>query len=348
MTLIFTEGFDHQSTKNDLLGPFSIVSGVARFVPGQYGGQAVSLQQTSSYGVGYPVLERYVPTGTGGTLGFAFMITPPAAPSTFPPGNIYIGFGDNSSAYQFVVTLNYTGFVSLSVGAARSLTAMYSIGVWNFCEIQGILNTTTGAVTVKINGVNAISLAGIRTSTGLNTLTNVSWAYVSTYGGTGLIDDVYFCDLNGVAPYDNFLGRCHITTVFPTGPGSNTSFTPNNPNNANWQSVDETNLDGDVTYNTASNVSSIDTFVATPPSGLTSQSIILAVEPKVAVRKDDTLDRQMQTYLISSSVVQGGPAYDLSQNYVFMTDIATVDPATGVAWTLGGLTSLQFGYNILV
>jgi hypothetical protein len=353
MTLIFTEGFDHQSKPSDMLAQFGVVTGVTGFATGRFGGQAAVLAQTFTNPV--LMLERFLPLGlNGGTLGFAFCFTPaPPAPSLQLPGIIKVGFGDLASSHQFTVTLNPSGFVAVGtqvpLGASgTSQTAMYQVGTWAYCEIGGVMDTVNGSITVKINGVNAVSVAGVKTSSDASTLSNINWLYNRNFNGspTALIDDVYFCDMNGAAPYNTFLGGCHINTILPTANGTYSTFTPSSPNNANWQSVHETILDGDSTYNTSSNVGNKDTFVAT--TAFTSSDVILAIQTKVAVRKDDTVDRQMQTYLKSGITEVGGASYDLTQAYLYMADVYVNDPATQASWTAGGVNALEFGYNILV
>jgi hypothetical protein len=348
MTLLLTEGFDHQATNLNLANQFTVVSGVKAFVAGRFGGRAASLQPTNNMSQGPRLC--YAPANiNSGTVGFGFQINP--ASSSQPPGSILVCFGNTTHPTLVTITLAAaTGLVTatapVSLGTAGvSQSAMFQSGLWNFCEIQTVLDEVAGAITVQINGVNAISVANVKTTTVAPVLDLITWGFVAGNGGTGYIDDVYFCDLNGAAPFNTFLGGCHINTVFPAAPGTYAQFTPNNPNNTNWFGVSDAVMDGDLTYNTASNVGTKDTF--TSAAAFLPTANILAVQPKSAVRQDDTNARQMQTYVKSGSTEQGGATYTMNQTYLYMADIYVNDPATGLPWTSAGVNALEFGYNIV-
>jgi hypothetical protein len=286
---------------------------------------------------------------SSGTLGFGFQISAPPSPSTQAASSLYLYFGNTANANLISVQLNgatgiATATTAVALGTAGvSQGAVFSAGLWNFCEIQAVIHPTNGAITVQINGVNALSVSGVKTTAASSVLSLINWCFGNA--GTCYIDDVYFCDLNGTAPFNTFLGGCHINTLFPSAPGTYTQFTPNNPNNSNWMGASDPILDGDMTYNTASNVGTKDTFVSA--AAFLPAVTILAVQPKSAVRQDDTVARQMQTYLKSGSTELGGAPYQMTQSYNFMTDLYINDPATGLPWTSAGVNALEFGYNIV-
>jgi hypothetical protein len=352
MTLLFTEGFDHYTNPGDLASLFSQTNGCNGFAPGRYGGFSASLARNVSGGLG-PLLTHAIPPGTNAlTIGFAFQIVPPLV-ATQPAGSIIVCFWDQTVP-QFSVALTAAGFVAVNKGYSAAANAsslgvsqisVFGLSQWYYCEIQGTVDLVNGAVTANINGVNAVSFAAQKTQAAkTNLISAISFSYATTYTSQACVDDFYCCDLNGSAPYNTFLGMCHVQTVYPSGPGTYTQFTPSNPNNANWQSVSEVSMDGDFSYNTASIVGTKDTFISS--SNFKPSDTILSVQPKVSTRQDDTAARQIQTY-IKSSTEQGGTPITLTGTYQIAVDMYTANPATGAAWTSDAVNTLEFGYNIV-
>ncbi len=347
MTLLMTEGFDHQGAAVQMKGQFPNVSGVKAFVGGRFGGNAISLAGSSSQTTSSPKLQWQTPPGETTTsliVGFAYNITP-AATGTQPPGNLVIGFGYGTATSPVTVTINPTSGVITTAPNGASQTPVYVAGLWSFCEIQIIMSASNGSITVQNDGVTAVSLTGVSVeSSTANTLVDmVTWSFVGS-SGTCYIDDMYICDTTG-SVFNTFLGGCHINTIFPTA-SITCGFTPSNPNSAgqNWNMVSEPAMDGDATYNTASNVGVYDTF-----SGLANLDVadtVLAVQTKTAVRQDDSAVRAMQNILISNGVQAYGVPDTLTQNYTFITDIFVNDPATSLAWQPAAVNALQWGYNI--
>lgn len=369
MALIFTEGFDHQLNATDLGTLFSSTAGWASFPNGRYTGKACAITSTATAASGTTTilstalpLTKTLPTSyNAGVLGLAFYVP------TTGVGYGYVQFQDTTTGTtqnHFTVVLDFTtakvGYIYLCTGTfasvftyssgvviankiSTSLSGVFTAGTWNYLEVQGSIGTA-GSCTVRINGVNAVAVSSVALQSG-----GVSSFNQISLGGvvapvTFLIDDMYFCDSSGASPFNSFLGSCHIKTVFPNAAGSYTGFASSGTG-ANWSNVSESAMDGDTSYNVASAVGTKDTFLWT--GNLDTASVVLAVQPKAAVRMDDTNARQMQTYLRSGTTEVGGAAITLLPSYSYATDIYINDPNTGTSWTPAAVNSLEFGYNIV-
>jgi len=359
MSLIFMDGFDTYNTVSDLLaGSFSTES-AAGYVAGRTSpGRAVNLGGSNGYG--YITKTGFINTSVRTiTLGFAASMS--ATTGNGP--NLQVSFLDQSGSYYFTVTLASNGTIYAGSNAPGALSSGYGTslgtpvsdnksGNWHYVELQAVSGPSLScSFTMRYDGVNVLanrnlSFLGNQGWDGFQITTNGTIA--NSTAGTGLlthIDDLYFCDDQGTnVSYNTFLGVCSIQTLFPTSAGTYTEFSPVPTNNQNWQNVSEASEDGDMTYNAASNVGAKDTFKSN--SSFTVSQTILAVQPKILVRQDDTATRAMQTYLKSGTTEQGGTAQTLTTTYQYDSDIYINDPHTSTSWTGNGVNNLEFGYNI--
>lgn len=121
---------------------------------------------------------------------------------------------------------------------------------------------------------------------------------------------------------------------------------------ANWNAVTEAPPDGDSSYNSSSTVGNVDRFSGTAaPATMTG---IIGIAPIICSRKDDAGTRSMQLTIKSGSTaadsgvdqVQGSTYayYGMGANGV--PALFTIDPSTGVAWVVGGVNAVKFGYKV--
>src|SRR5208282_249988 len=95
-----------------------------------------------------------------------------------------------------------------------SANNVWASGVYNYLEIWPVINSSSGSVTVNVNGVTVASVTGANTQ---NTA-NASWdvlTFTSQNAGTFLLDDLYYADTTvgaGTYPCDSFLGDSRVDT----------------------------------------------------------------------------------------------------------------------------------------
>lgn len=213
----------------------------------------------------------------------------------------------------------------------------------NHYEAEVTINSTTGTVTVWLNGASSAVL----TLTGKNTQATTNATYnVTGYG--------YFSSgFPGIssAQYDDFivrsgsgqLGDARCIYSAATVAGTNADWTP--LSSTNVSNINETNPNDDTSYNSTLTVNAIDSFTsAALPSGLTT---ILAVCPTFYARKDDASSHTLASYLKSSSATSVGTAKSLIATYARFQEIVALDPNTTAAWTVSGANAAERGYKLI-
>lgn len=135
-----------------------------------------------------------------------------------------IGFGINGSGLPTIVRANVAaptavGHVTLWTGAealpADALNGT-SGSLWMHFQLKALLQATaTGTVELRINGVTVASLTDVVT-TDFQTRVFDGWA-IGGAARTLHMDDLWFCDGTGPAPFNDFLGPARVRRVALTG-----------------------------------------------------------------------------------------------------------------------------------
>ena len=155
-------------------------------------------------------------------------------------GMLYVGYngGAGTPANQNEVSTGY----------------IVRLNNWVYIECQVVTSTTAGQITVRANGSQVYQSPA---NLNLGYANADTWAVGNfTLGipsarriNTNLnVDDLYICDQQPGA--SGFLGDISVVPLLPNGAGSSTQFAIGGsaPAATNWQSVDETPPDDDVTY----------------------------------------------------------------------------------------------------
>lgn len=126
----------------------------------------------------------------------------------------------NPSTGKFRVTSTAGGGSGWPVD--QTSTTVYNAGFWYFVEMKVIVNGTTGAVVLKINGNEEINVTNKNTQVTGNTYSN-TFAFVRT-GFTGRygLDDIYILDsVSSVNPPNNdFLGDVRVEKLVASAAGN--------------------------------------------------------------------------------------------------------------------------------
>jgi hypothetical protein len=212
--------------------------------------------------------------------------------------------------------------------------------VWVFLEVGAKIDSSTGSVEVRVNGVTVASVSGINTKSTANVwFDNVK---LSTNFGNLPIDNFYYNDATGSAPYNGFLGDFRVDSILPEA-DSAVQFTP--LANANWQEVSEVAMDSDASYNYSSTPGDQDLF---DMGALDSHDAsVLAVQITGAFRKDDAGDRSIKNAVKSGGTTAYGavdPLYD--GFYAYYSDVFVQDPNTSAAWALSAVNAMKAGYKV--
>ena len=242
------EGFDYEGSSYGLQNGVVLLN----VLPGTYKPQFnVSIASSSSrWGTGsYAAITNnpgpFTPNIFGFVVPFSTTVSEVylgASISITGGTSAYIGFYDVSTGIvQFAVVINSYGVVSPQIGNISqpvinsTLSSPFSYG-WNHVEIHG-LTGSSGAITVKINGVAIYSGTGLNilplvdgygNTIGSNAgnISGVVFGNLNSQSGTVYVDDVYACSTSG-SINNSFLGDVRVEHSVVSGTGSHAAFTPN-------------------------------------------------------------------------------------------------------------------------
>ena len=308
---------------------------------GRFGGQSATIPASGNL--------RYDVTGNPVTavVGAAFYLnsTPSAAiqiveliESAVP--NVQVGVGLDTNRRLIV----YRGSVSTVLATG---TTVLPNGAWTYIEFKAKVDPTTGTYEVRINGLATpeLSATGQNTRNSSNSFLTGFRLLVSANAISCRFDDIYFLDTTGSAPLNDFLGETRVQTLWPTGAGASTQWTPSV--GSNWQNVDDGNggnMDSDTTYNSSATVGQIDSFALQDLSGTPT---VYSVAMTWDARKDDAAARQVRSRLKSGATIANGTTQTMGSSFAGSRDVWDTDPATGVAWTSSGVNALEAGYEMI-
>lgn|SRR5262245_57598354 len=333
MTLLGFNGFEHKSV---LQRPGSTQTQF-NYIAGRFGGSG-SLFSGSS------------------TQTFAQTITPVTGP-------FVIGMAYQSNALN-------TGRIQLSGGGALHLTlsvnsvtrgwelfrgdtngtllaasqvGIFQATVWYYVELKATINDTTGTAIARINGQEIINFTGDTRNAG--TAQVDTWTFTHPASGSGQqdwVDDLYYLDTNGAAPYNDFLGDVKVETLVPNGSGFYTQFTPST--GSNWQCVDE--LPAVTTdYVGSATIGNRDTYAHTDL--VTTSATILALQPMATALASDAGGANIKAIARNpSGTIRAGTSSPLSATATLvMGGVQTVDP-DNAAWTVASINAAEFGVEV--
>jgi hypothetical protein len=248
---------------------------------------------------------------------------------------------------------NASGFIELRLGTTAGTivatsTDSISADTWYHIKITWTIHDSTGSVEVFVNGTKTdwIDYSG-DTRNG----TPSTWDRVSLYGSGGITSffkDFILIDGDTSTDPENVVtdvtGTPVVGCVWPeTGDGTHADWTPSSGSD-NGAMVDETNQDGDTTYNESTTAGHIDTFNF-PALSVTGS--ILGVQITNTVRKTDAGSRTIAAAAyLSSSDYSGGNA-NIDQAYFMYSKVWAQNPDTSADWAIAEIDAGEFGINLI-
>lgn len=341
MALLFVDGFDHYTTAEITKKWSGAVNATIAATSGRRGGGAY-LSSWMSY------ISKTLPS-TYSTLivGAAFYSTHSGTQ------NVSIIELREGATTHFTLSLDttvrklkiYRGTTSGTL-LATSNTSL-NASVWYHIEMKVVINDTTGAATIKINGVTDSGLTLTNTDTRNGGTTGlIDTIYIT--GGTQVsgqtyLDDFYVCDTSGSTNND-FLGDCRIDTLYPDGAGNYTEFTSSN--GANYTAVNKT-TPANTPYVYSSNSGFRDSYSFSNLVSTGSDNVY-AVQVNAYITKDDAGTREASTIARANSVDANGVSTGLStSSFAFLSQVYETDPSAN-NWTQTSVNSAEFGVRVSV
>ena len=213
----------------------------------------------------------------------------------------------------------------------------FPYNTWLLIEVYALINDSTGAIIVKINGIETVNFSGDTRNGGTSGVIDGI-----RFGRTATPNDVngpYWDDL--VIDDSEWIGNTAILGLSPSGAGSNTNWTPSA--GSNYQTVDEVPA-SDADYNAVNSVDQIDTF-AMGDLPFSPESI-KAVQVSVRAQKEGASTPQnIAPTVKSGSTTDSGADQALETSFRAHSKIWPTDPDTASAWTESGVNALEAGYK---
>jgi hypothetical protein len=249
-----------------------------------------------------------------------------------------------NNTVKVAITLNTDGSISHPFGRTPANTLPQND--WFFFEIGITISATAGVLIIRCNEQDVVNESGVNTNGG-NT-SNVFFNQITTAlnpNTSCAIDNLYFTDATGAAPYNGFLGVKGVYARRVSAAGSIAQFTSSS-GNPNYE-----NLVGNpgTVYNGSDTVGQTDRFLFGPlPSNVTS---VYGIQLTGVYALQGIVGHTIQQSIESGGTVENGTSflspYALSQNEFYFTDDPIVyDPSTGLQFTLSAMTALQAGYTL--
>jgi hypothetical protein len=208
--------------------PDTVTSNLVRFFPnaGSYsriiGGVSVQVAGTPSS-----------PVNTTRAISFINGSTGNMNTST----RIQVGIGFDVTNFEVVV---YRGTTEIG----RSSPGVFALDTWYRLEWDITFNDTTGAVTLKLNGGDIVTLTSVDTNNALSNLCNgIRLNHFNQSNGNIFLwyDDLVLMDTTG-SRLNGFIGDCRIDRLAPTADVS-TALTGTGTGAGNWDRLDDVGID---------------------------------------------------------------------------------------------------------
>ena len=339
MALRFIDGFDHYTTRDQLLYKYNTAGSSSYVVLDdgrRAGSQAVRLYAGSGY-----IVKSFDEQATW-VAGVALKL------DALPTGNgAVFMFLDVGGDAQACLCISSTGALILKRGSTSGITLATSdealqAGKWYYVEGKITIANSGGTFSARINGRECASYTGD---------TRYSTSYekanaIKMYGMPSAVkiwyDDLYICDGTG-SSHNDYLGDVRVDTLFPSAAGNATEFTPTGSAN-NWENVDDTSPDEDTSYNASDTAGQKDSFGFSDLSALSST--VLGVQANMLVRKDDAGTRILRSLIRTGGTDYEGSDLSLADSYTNLTQIWMQNPSTAAAWTEAEVNAAEFGYKV--
>jgi len=331
MAVVFMEGFDHlsaaQVTIKGWAAALNAVGTGATFTRFNSGQSGRFVNARSDVSLGGPTYSTLF-------CGFAFYLTAVTSADT----HFYMrGAGTNvlrmtlivSGADRFLRLINSAG-TTLATGTTNIV-----VNTWYHAVIKCVVNASTGAVELRLNGSSSAEMSASSVNTGS---TNIDTLSFETGNSQQMyVDDIYCNDTTGSSPTNDWMGDCRIETLMPNGNGANTAWT------GVYTDWDDPLLhDGDTTFVSSSTPGDRETSTLADLVGTATS--VYAVQTNLISRKDDAGTRTIAPVIrISSTDYDGTTTAGLTASYLDYRQIYDRLDPSGATWAASTVNAMEAG-----
>ena len=245
---------------------------------------------------------------------------------------------DSSGGTQLTLAIAAsTGAISLyrgtTGGTLLGTGGTLPAATWSHLEINATIDDSAGAVDVYFDGALVISVSGVDTKN-----TAVAGARTIRFDGPASSNGYFYTDDVIISDSYSQIGPAIIQTLYPTGAGATTQWTPSA--GANYAAVDETTGDGDTTYVSTSTLNNIDTYGFGDLNA--NSGAVLAVAVNVVGRADGGGAPEVTPVLRPGSTDRLGTAVIQTAAYANSQSIWETNPDGG-SWTEAAVNASEAG-----
>lgn len=337
--LLLMDGFDYYTGAQGSRGKWTTVG--AFMTTGRFGvGQAVNMTGVGTSG--FAVNMQSVHVGNQGTLILGFAINMQTFINT---GAILWQFMDDGVT-QVELRIDSTGhlfFTRNGVALGSPATNALLLNTWYFIEAKVVFHQTAGSCEARVAETVYVSVTGVDTCNTANQYANSIFNLIGSNQVGHFFDDLWLCNAAG-AQNNDYLGDCRIETLYPTGAGGQTDWTPSA--GANWAAVDEATANDDTDYVAATGVGSKDLYAF--GNLVTGTGLVRAIQPALTARLATAGARTLAATARTAGVDVDGPNIPLlSSSYLQYNKIQELNPNTGLPWTIAEINAAEFGMKVI-
>jgi hypothetical protein len=348
MAVVLIEGFDMYNglgANTGLVSKWTAPGGSGQsMVAGRFGGQAWRLQPAIAQAI-----ERTLPAaGTTFAVGAAIRLTS-LFPGT-PSAKSHLCLNKFGTGLQCGILFDASGSISawrLSGDVSGTLlgtsaTGLMAPNVWYYVEVEFVISTTVGRITVYLNGTQILNVTGANTANN-GVGTNADTLHLaSTNGGNGNAGFVDYDDMY-VVDVATKLGERRVETLRPTADTATKQWTPDT-GTVDFSRVNAT-LAQSTTFVQASTVGNLDLYDIADLSS--TPAAIDAVQYNIFAQKTDATTRDIAAVGDISGTQQQTADFPLGVGVGKLQQLFLLNPSGG-AWSASDVNALRIGPKVTV
>lgn len=341
MPIDYVEGFDRYAESGSLNFQSRWVAqlntnNLAFLIGGRFGARAIRFQSqafngyierlaTSSakYGMQCAFLANLAELHTDGFLIARWLDV---------SSNVIVGWGVNQNGQIYVTRGGTTFFISEGFAITNNS--------WAYVEMHVEVSTTVGKIILRVNGETLYSGTGL--NLGSANTHRIRFAFDDTGVPFGIhryaIDDL-------ITSYneDDTPGESAALVLTPSADVA-VDFTRLS-GAANFEMVDEQQVDSESTYNSSTTVGHRDIFEL--QNFTTTPDEVKGLFVSIAARKTDSATRRLEYFFEIGGVEYSIETVFLGGNYQFFEKVVELNPATGLPWTVAQVNATRIGYRVI-
>lgn len=200
-------------------------------------------------------------------------------------------------------------------------------------EAQAVIDSSNGAVEVRVNEVTVINITGVNTQgAGTGGCAQIVWRAFDADEGF-YVDDIFAWDTSGSFNND-FIGDKKVVTLMPVNDTSSVDYTPFGTADG-FDAMDELDPNDATDYISFGPITgSVEEVGEFGIDDLASDVVVInAVQLYVRAQKSDAGTCTMRNGLTSNVDIAAGDLHSITTQWTYWMDIFESDPHTGAPWT---------------